>query len=143
MESVDFEFVPHTADIAIRARARDLAGLARALALGLSAAALGWDTLQPYRAAGAVARPVSCGEAPDPEGLLVDFLNELLFQMDANAEVYTDVQVGQCDPSRGLTALAYPDPALRPTHGIKAATHHGVRLREERGGMELTVVFDV
>lgn len=139
----DFVFVPHTADIAIRARGRDLPALLRAAALGVTAASLGRESLEPHRVPGISPRRVVSEGAPDEEGLLVTFLNELIYLAETHAEVYTDVEILSHSCDAGVEALAYPDPDLSAIHSVKAATYYDLKI--ERDGEDLTaiVVFDV
>lgn len=140
---VDFEFVPHTADIAIRVRGRDLPALLRSAALGVAAAALGLESQEPHRVPGALPRTLESEGAPDDEGLLVTFLNEVIFLAETNAEVYTDVEVLGCSQEAGVRALVYPDPALAATHAVKAATYYDLRVEQVDDGLMATVVLDV
>lgn len=138
-----FEFVSHTADIAIRIGGDDLADLLRAAALGVSAAIAGREELAPHRVPGAVPRAIEADDAPDDEGLLVNFLNEIIFQGEVNGEVYSDVEILSCDPAQGVRALAYPDPDLPALHAVKAATYYDLKIERAAGRLEATVVCDV
>ncbi len=138
-----FAFVPHTADIAIRLRGAEFADLLRAGALGIAAAATDQETLAPRRAPGVAPRRIEAEGAPDEEGLLVTFLNELLFQGETNGEVYTDLEVQAYSLAEGVRAEAYPDPTLTPTRSIKAATYYDLHITRGPDGLEATVVFDV
>ncbi|MBI3946866.1 MAG: archease [Armatimonadetes bacterium] len=138
-----FQFVPHTADIALRVWGRDLPDLLRAAALGLAAATVGSETLDAHRVAGVAPRPLAVAPTSDAEGLLVDFLNEVIFQQEVNREVYTDFEFAVSSPAAGIRALAYPDPSLTATHAVKAATYYDLRVARTPEGLEATVVFDV
>lgn len=138
-----FEFVPHTADIALRVRGSNLPDLLHAAALGLAAATLGQETLEAHRAPGSKPRVLEVPPAPDAEGLLVDFLNEVIFQQEANNEVYTDFEFMACSPETGIRAVAYADSSLTATHAVKAATYYDLRVKRTPDGLEATVVFDV
>lgn len=139
----DFEFVPHTADIAIRARGRTLPELLRNAALGLAAASLGRETLAAYRVAGSEARRLESEGAPDEEGLLVNFLNEVIFQGETHGQVFTDFDFEHVATDTGVRATAYADPALTPLHAVKAATYYDLRIERTADGLQATVVFDV
>lgn len=138
-----FEFVPHTADIALRVRGSDLAELLRHAVVGVAAAATDQELLAPHRAAGATPRLIESEGAPDEEGLLVSFLNEAIFQGEVNDEVYTDADILECSLQGGVRARLYPDPGLSPVRSIKAATYYGLHITSGPQGLEATIVFDV
>ena len=139
----DLEFVPHTADIALRARGRDLPDLLRTAALGVTAAATDQERIIPRRAPDVGPRTLRSEGAPDQEGLLVSFLNEVIFQGEVNGELYTDFEVLSVSLDGGVCAAAYPDPGLAPAHAVKAATYYGLHVARTARGLEATIVFDV
>ncbi len=80
--------------------------------------------------------------ASDVEALLVDFLNELVYLGEREGVAYTDVRVERVT-DRELFALARGAPLDRPRLAVKAATLHGLRLREDASGATATVILDV
>ncbi len=138
-----YEFVPHTADIALHVTGQDLPDLLRTAALGVMAAALGASDLPPHRPAGAAPRLLESEDAPDVEGLLVNFLNEVIYQAEVRGEVYADFEILSAAPDGGVRAYAYADPDLAATHAVKAATYYDLRVESTPAGLEATVVCDV
>lgn len=132
--------IDHTADWAIRVRAAD----ARQL---FAAAAHGMFALLVDPAAIAPEREITIElEAVDLETLLVDWLNELLFESERTGLVlpHVDIDALEIGASPRLRARARggrPPGGLAKT--IKAATFAGLRIAPVAGGVEATIVFDV
>ncbi len=91
-----------------------------------------------------------------PEGLLVAWLNELIFQFDAHGFIgkeiaITDFSFGKNilkgEPSYSITASVtgeYFDPDRH--HGkllIKAATYHNLNIRNKDGSWTAEIIFDI
>jgi SHS2 domain-containing protein len=81
-------------------------------------------------------------EGLDPESLLVNWLNELLFIHEVHREAYHLCQVISISPQR-LEAFLQGGPCERVQLAIKAATYHGLAVSRTGQGYEATVVFDV
>lgn len=157
---MSFEYLDHTADIAVRLRGRDLEGL-----LGAATSALrdiiveetgpptgGRMEAVPPRGESSLPprEVVPLGlEAEDPESLLVDYLNELVFLFDARrllpselvvralprgppCRLEADLEVERFDPARHSVKTE-----------VKAATFHGIAVREDSEGLVVDVVFDL
>lgn len=85
-------------------------------------------------------------EADDLEGLLVAWLSEVLFHVEANGFAFRwfeDVEL-----KKGSVAAWGWGEALDPArHGlkleVKAPTYHGLELRKEKEGWVAQVIFDV
>lgn len=136
MSKAGFEEIEHTADWALRVWADDLAGLLRAAAQGMIG-------LLDARAEGIDRRWHAIHfEAEDPEGLLVGWLEELLFLLETEGETCTsfDLSIGGEFELSGRVELA---PAARPKKHIKAVTYHNLRVERSEEGFETVVVFDV
>jgi SHS2 domain-containing protein len=126
----------HTADVALKARGRELADLLRNAADGMIALA-GFET-----------EPEPCGVrhlrlwATDSETLLVTWLEEILSQAEAEHTLlqgYTLRVIGATE----LEVEAATHPIRRVAKEIKAVTFHGLVIRSVQGGLEATIVFDV
>lgn len=129
--------IEHTADVALRVRAVNLPDLCREAARGMFS--LMTDISQV---------PSERGfdidlAGTDRETLLVNWLNELLFQYEMTGLVY-------CDFDLTVTAAGQLHGQARggkaPTEirkHIKAATFNDLRIVERDGMLEVTIVFDI
>lgn len=130
-------FVEHTGEVALEVHASTRRALFEEAALAL--AQLWAGELPPV--------PEGAGErfqvrARDPEGLLVDFLNELIFLSDVRKQVFPRVEVEALTPT-GLSAWAHGASVAAVKTAVKAATYHGLCVREADGGFFARVVLDV
>ncbi|MGE0552817.1 MAG: archease [Gemmatimonadales bacterium] len=131
------ELLEHTGEIRLRIHAADrrelFAEAGRALAgLLLRGRAVGKP--------GAWA-PVSV-EAADGVGLLVDWLNELIYLAESTSAVPVDFDVreaGETRVSAQVRSCGVPEPPAL----VKAATLHGARVVAGDGKVEADVVLDV
>jgi len=142
---VAFEHLDHTADTAVRVLALDGPDLFREATRALLSI-----LLDEASAPVADLEPIAIRlEAEDPEALLIDYLNELIFLFDTKRFLPSRLEV------RGLR-LEKPallegevrgemyDPARhRAKTEIKAATFHGLEIRTIGGRLEADVVFDL
>jgi SHS2 domain-containing protein len=80
--------------------------------------------------------------ADDPEALLVDFLNEMIFLAERHRWIPLELDVLEADErhvrARGRGMVLPEPPAL-----VKAATMHGLSLARTSGACEAEVVLDV
>ncbi len=134
---MDFEVLPHTADLRIRAWGKTKEELFLNALRGMSSvmgeAAVG----QPST----VERSIKLA-APDTAALLIDFLSEALSQSHLNREVYTDVAFAELsEKSLQATLVGVPVPEFEKD--IKAVTYHGVEIKETDQGYEATVIYDI
>lgn len=130
-----WEEVEHTADLALHVWATDLADLFVTAAQGMAALITDPATVTPERACSVALT------APDLEGLLVDWLNELLYLGDREGLVFTRFEGLTVTPPH-LAALAWGGvPAERYTY-IKAATFHNLAVRATPAGYETEIVLD-
>jgi SHS2 domain-containing protein len=88
---------------------------------------------------------LSC-DAPDPELLLVDWLNALVYEMATRSMVFGRFEVRS--DGTGLRATAWGEPVQverhRPAVEVKAATYYGVHVgRREDGAWVAECVLDV
>lgn len=135
-----FEYFEHTADVGIRVRAASLEQLfaeaARALFSLLTA---NLDAVQPLQQMDWVIP----GQQPDE--LLVDWLDELLFAFSTKHLLFGQFEV-TFEPERlRATARGEPvDPDRHQIHGeVKAITYHGLKVEPADGGWLAEVIVDV
>ncbi len=82
-------------------------------------------------------------ETHDREALLVAWLNELVFLSDRDKRVYPDVRILELN-DHALVANVRGADVGTLRRQVKAATFHGLRIRDrEDGGVAATVLFDV
>ena len=141
-----FEFLDHTADVAIRLTSRDEEELFCDAACAVLAILLDLKASEPLQPRSSV--PLRL-EAEDPESLLVDFLNELIFLFDTRGFLARDVQVTSVhlhSPAHlhgQLQGDTFDSAKHHAKTEIKAATFHGLELHRTRGRLEAEVVFDL
>jgi SHS2 domain-containing protein len=135
-----FELLEHTADIGIRARGGSLEEVFEHATEGL-AEVLG--ARPPGRSPGESGEPVAVEvSAGDPGGLLVDWLNEMLWLLEVGQAVVTGVRVERVGDgtASGEVVLAAggpePDGIL-----VKAVTYHRLRVEPDPGGGWLAEVY--
>jgi SHS2 domain-containing protein len=137
---VSYDLRAHTADIVVAARGATLAETFAAVADGLAAACC--DEI-----------PDTDGErfdlaitATDREGLLYDYLAELIYERDVRAVLPVDNEVTIDHDGEGwhLSASARGVPLDRiDAREIKAVTYSDMELAETAAGWRSSVVFDV
>jgi SHS2 domain-containing protein len=135
-----YETLPHTADVRIRVTAVGLESLfaeaARAMAAIMAPGRL------PERT---VTREVTV-EAEDLEGLLHDFLSDLLYLFDAEGLLLYDCRVTLWE-NRLLTATCQGEEFSRERHvggsEIKGVSFSGLRIYKEGEDDVLEIIFDV
>lgn len=91
--------------------------------------------------AGGEWRPLEVS-APDREALLVEWLNELVFRAESERWVPAEFEPERVTATRArllVRGVTVP----RAPGLVKAATYHGVAVREMPGGLEAEVVLDV
>ena len=133
------EFFDHTSELGLRVRASSFAELLAEAARGLGKLMLRGRP------------PSSTGRwralevnATDREALLVDWLNELIFHAEVELWVAVEIEIVAASDTmlsaRARGVAVDEAPAL-----VKAATHHGLFVRQVGGGgeVEAEVVLDV
>ena len=136
MKEPYFEEIEHTADQALRVRGIDFKELLHNAALGM------------LQLTGAIPRSGPSQDrkievqAPDREGLLVTWLEELLFSMETRGVTYTKFELHITSDTH-LVAKVQETPIAAITRYIKAVTYHDLEIEKTEDGLETTVVFDV
>jgi SHS2 domain-containing protein len=146
-----FELLEHTADVGIRARGASLEEAFEHATEGLAEVLGAWRPAgagEPAGASRGTATP-SPGEvvavevaARDPGGLLVDWLNEVLWLREVRQAVLAGVGVERVGDgvAAGSVVLAGGGPAPDGTF-VKAATYHRLRVEPDPGGGWLVEVY--
>lgn len=136
----DVREIDHTADWAIRVRAPDLAGLFAGAATGM------FGLLAPLAD---VARTVAWEfrhDAVDAETLLVDWLNELLFEAESRHVLFGEFEITALSTGPDATSIvgvARGGPVGTLSKTIKAVTFSGLQIVHDDTGYSAEVVFDV
>ena len=130
-----FELLEHTADIGVRARGATLEEAFEQATLGLAEVQ---GALAP-RPGDPV--PVEVAAA-DPGGLLVDWLNEVLWLAETRQAALAGVRVEGVGggTARGSVVLSSGGPGPDGTF-VKAVTYHGLRVGPDPGGGWLVEVY--
>jgi SHS2 domain-containing protein len=136
-----FELLEHTADVGIRARGATLEEVFEHATEGLAEVLGAW---RPGAAAGTGAAEIVAVRvsAADPGGLLVDWLNEVLWLREVRAAVLAGVwveRVGE-DTAAGSVVLDGGGPPLDGTF-VKAVTYHRLRVEADPAGGWLAEVY--
>ncbi len=140
MHTGGYEFIEHTADLGVRATAPTLEGLFEQAARGMYAL-LGRIVPGPESAEATIDL-----QAPDVEGLLHDWLGELLWEVDGSRRVFDTFRFERLDDTH-LKAFCRGH-VYDPAHSersveIKAVTYHDLQVRRRDDLYEVTVIFDI
>ena len=132
-----YEIIEHTADVGIEAADASIEGVFEQTAHGLFEILGGWEPGD-----GDVEELQL--EPADNAGLLVDWLNELLYIQDTRDIVFTKLEVGNIDDG-GLSATIGVKPRTTALYGtaVKAATFHRLSVEERDGAWFARVYLDV
>lgn len=132
-----FEIIEHTADVGIRAEGATAEEAFEQATLGLADIVGGW------RPGPGETVPIEV-EARDRPGLLVDWLNEVLFLQDARDATINDVEVARVGDTlaRGSVTLSPRNEVLEGT-AVKAITFHGIKMEPSGAGWLAQVYVDV
>lgn len=80
--------------------------------------------------------------AGDAEGLLVSWLQELLYLTESEGLAFDEFHIASLGPQR-LEAEVVGRPAAHLVKFIKAVTYHNLAIRATEAGHSVTIVFDV
>jgi SHS2 domain-containing protein len=135
-----YEFFEHTADAGIIAYGRDLAELYANAGAGMFALMVELDGVEERE------ERVIEVEARDREGLMVNWLGELLYHLDAEEMLFSRFEVDEISDTR-LRARAFGERIDRDRHelhfGVKAVTRHMLEIAEEEDGYRAKVLLDI
>lgn len=139
MEKPPYEILEHTADVGLKVYGQTLAELFANAAQGLIALALEPQEVRPSQS-----RPLSA-RGEDLEELLVHFLSEILYAVDAEGWQFTEFRIGTL-VSTNIEAEGWGERGERSERrrvAVKAVTYHQVSVRETSEGWEAVVFFDI
>ena len=134
---IHFEEIEHTADVALRVHGRDLEELLKNAALGMTHLICEKTFLS-----GKNAQQLVEISADDMEGLLVEWLSELVFLVEVKSFIFQRVDI-QTISETYCKAEVYGKIASELKVYIKAVTYHNLKIVETETGLEATVVFDI
>jgi SHS2 domain-containing protein len=134
----EFEILPHTADLQIRAYGKDLQELFCNSLKGM------FESIGPVYSDG----KGTCGRSfdvtsHDLDSLLVDFLSEALALCDIHGEVYTCLEITHISETRVSGTLAGKKIKNFSEGEIKAVTHHGLKVEKQGEMWVAEILFDL
>ena len=136
-EPVGFEEIEHTADAALRIRGRDFEQFLENAARGMAFIVREPDS------PGAILEKRSVEvRAEDREGLLVEWLGELVFLAETESLLFEACEFAEVGPKK-VKASVLARKATRTRAYVKAVTYHDLKIVETQAGLEATVVFDL
>ncbi len=122
-----YEVFEHTADLGLRVRANSLEGLLAEAGRGLFSLIV--TNLEQVKS---VQERLIRIEGGEPEYLLFDWLNELLYTFDVEGLLFCEFSL-QLDAT-GLTAMCRGEAMQLDRHGmdheVKAITYHGLKVQQ-------------
>jgi SHS2 domain-containing protein len=135
-----FELFEHTADLGLRVRAATLEELLAEAARGLLAMIVANpDAVRPVES-----RTIRLA-ADQPQYLLFDWLNELLYAFEAEKLLLSEFAVQF--HGEQLTAVCRGEPMdterHQMDHEVKAITYHGLRVEQTKDAWEAEVIVDI
>ncbi|HEX9897156.1 MAG TPA: archease [Dehalococcoidales bacterium] len=138
--TADFEILNHTADIGIIARGQDVRETFINAARGLFSL-----VIDPEEVSVKKHREISI-TAPDREALLVNWLNELIYLLDAEEVLFKDFKIIEITGTR-LKVKAGGERINTKKHHlrreVKAATYHQLKIEQTAEGWRAQVIFDI
>ncbi len=142
--SAPYELIEHTADVGVRARGKDERELFENAARGMLSIIAGEQEIIE-----STSREVAL-EGRDLEELLVSWLGELVFLIDAKEFLpagFAVQEVRKADGGWWLRAEVRGEALDRTRHRlrteIKAVTYHGLAVKRGPSGLSVDVIFDV
>lgn len=133
-----YEELPHTADIRVRVWAESMEGL-----FAEAAVTLNRIMYAPCRGEG-ISESISLN-AEDIEGLMHDFLSEVLFLSEVKGVVFCSAEVRI--EGNSLNATLRGEPFDRRRHGggpeIKGISYYGLSIYKRDGDYVLEAIFDI
>lgn len=135
-----FEVFEHTADAGIIAYGAGLPELFANAAFGLFSLMVDTGGVRETEV-----RDIEV-QGRDLETVLVRWLTELLYYLDAEEMLFSRFQITDMNET-SLSARAYGERIDRERHdlrfGVKAVTRHMLEIAQENGGYRATVLFDI
>ena len=145
---IDFEVLPHTADIKIRAYGKTKKELFHNALVGM------FQAIHPIIPNCRVENDrVTCVTLPehhaieitasDEESLLVDFLSEALYLSDVHNQAYLDVIINKLTDTFIKATLCGVEVTGFEVVEIKAVTYHELSIQKHGGVWQADIVFDI
>lgn len=145
---IDFEVLPHTADIKIRAYGKTKEELFRNALIGM------FQSIHPIAPACRVENNrVVCDTlseqhtinitASDEESLMVDFLSEALYLSDVHNEAYFDIVIDELTDTFIKAILCGTHVTGFEVVEIKAVTYHELAFQKNGDVWQVDIVFDI
>ena len=135
-----FEIIDHTADIGIVAYGSDYAALFKNAAVGMLSLITDLSKVEKK-----LVKEIVLQEQ-DSVTLLVEWLNGLLYELDAEHLIFNDFTLVMQDGDR-LTATCYGEKLDPQKHAIKreikAATYHNLNIMKEDNVYSAAIIFDI
>ncbi|MGH9786711.1 MAG: archease [Terriglobia bacterium] len=150
-----YEILEHTADVGLKAYGGTLPELFVNAARGMIALALDppvppvpsgveGSEVEPQKVRPAQCRPLAA-RGEDREELLVHFLSEILYALDAEGWQFSEFRIQTLEPTH-IEAEGWGEQSERSAHrrvAVKAVTYHQVSVAQTAGGWEAVVYFDI
>lgn len=146
----------HTADVGLEVQAPSLESLFDRAARGMLALVRGTGEDEPWEREQSVPagppdaadagrmeeRPIEL-RAPDEAALLVAWLREVLYLLEAEGLAYTSARFEELEPG-SLRAVVRTAPSIGPAvRELKGITYHGLDVRPAEPGWVARVIFDI
>lgn len=135
-----YEYLDISGDVGLRVSGESVEEIFIDAALGMYSLMTGLDRVEEKKAIETVV------ESDSPEGLLVAWLNELVFRFDTYGFVGKKVQILELSGERIVASLRGedfdPDRHERKLL-VKAATYHNLRLEKADGRWQAEIIFDI
>jgi SHS2 domain-containing protein len=135
-----FEILEHTADIGLRAWGATLQEAFENAATALSAIVVELDDIEPR-----IAYPIAAS-GDDDQSLLVNWLNEALYYLDARRIVLRRFRIEHFGDGR-VAGQAWGEPRdpvkHRPKVIVKGVTYHQLKIEQRAEGWTVEVFLDI
>jgi len=136
-----YKFLDHTADVLFEATGKNLSDLCTACALALQEIQVKLSTVAPNR------KKAIKITAPNPDRLLFNFLQELIFLKDAEQLLFSKFKIKITEKSIfTLTADCFGE-KINKKHELnvdaKAITLHQFEVKKTRAGWKARVIVDI
>ena len=139
-----YEFLDHTADVAVELRARTREGLFAEALRAFTDTVTDLDTVDPAEGHDLEVEAVSLEE------LLVEWLGELVYRFDVDGLLFSEVdgvRIDETGDGLRLTGRARGEPYDEERHPleveVKGVTYHGLEVEREEDGWRAQVLFDI
>ena len=135
----DFEIINHTADVGILAYGADIGQAFANAAKALFSLITELDDVTEI-----LHRDIEL-EAPDEDGLLIEWLNELIYLFDTENILFKRFDIIKLSNNQ-LKSRSYGEKVDKSKHklktGVKAATYHMLKI-DKGDGCKVQVLFDI